>query len=115
MIELTSNRKVSLLGDEVVEWNGRLLQNKSYEEVYEIIADSRHESQVEIIVTRPIRYEHIISIFCIILKVNGFAEQMSFFLSGTSLSDATPISELHLRYLIEVSIIFSPETLYYAN
>lgn len=43
------------LGDEVLEWNGRNLQNKSYEEVYEIIAESRQEPQIELMVSRPIR------------------------------------------------------------
>ncbi|KFM78510.1 Regulating synaptic membrane exocytosis protein 2, partial [Stegodyphus mimosarum] len=42
-------------GDEVLEWNGRSLQNKTYEEVYDIIAESRQEPQIELIVTRPIR------------------------------------------------------------
>ena len=43
-----------LPGDEVLEWNGRSLQNKSYEEVHDIIAESRQEEQVELIVSRPI-------------------------------------------------------------
>ena len=43
-----------LPGDEVLEWNGRSLQSKSYEEVHDIIAESRQEEQVELIVSRPI-------------------------------------------------------------
>ena len=42
-----------LPGDEVLEWNGRSLQSKSYEEVHDIIAESRQEEQVELIVSRP--------------------------------------------------------------
>jgi len=42
-----------LPGDEVIEWNGRSLQSKSYEEVHDIIAESRQEEQVELIVSRP--------------------------------------------------------------
>ncbi|XP_054722052.1 regulating synaptic membrane exocytosis protein 1-like [Uloborus diversus] len=42
-------------GDEILEWNGRLLQNKSYEEVYDIVAESRQDTQVELIVTRLLR------------------------------------------------------------
>lgn len=42
------------LGDEVLEWNGRVLQGKTYEEVYDIIAESRHEPQVELIVSRQL-------------------------------------------------------------
>ncbi|XP_067135753.1 regulating synaptic membrane exocytosis protein 2-like isoform X3 [Centruroides vittatus] len=42
-------------GDEVVEWNGRSLQNKTREDVSEIILESRQEPQVELIVSRPLR------------------------------------------------------------
>lgn len=42
------------LGDEVIEWNGRLLQGKSYQEVADIIAESKQEANVELIVSRPI-------------------------------------------------------------
>lgn len=42
-------------GDEVLEWNGRSLQGKTYEEVYDIIAESKQEAQVELIVSRYIR------------------------------------------------------------
>ncbi|KAG8225195.1 hypothetical protein J437_LFUL009499, partial [Ladona fulva] len=41
-------------GDEVIEWNGRSLQGKSFEEVYDIIAESRQEPQVELIVSRTL-------------------------------------------------------------
>ncbi|XP_076330030.1 regulating synaptic membrane exocytosis protein 2-like [Tachypleus tridentatus] len=41
-------------GDEVLEWNGRSLQGKTYEEVYDIIAESKQEPQVELIVCRPL-------------------------------------------------------------
>ncbi|XP_048518490.1 regulating synaptic membrane exocytosis protein 2 isoform X1 [Dendroctonus ponderosae] len=40
-------------GDEVIEWNGRLLQSKSYQEVADIIAESKQEVNVELIVSRP--------------------------------------------------------------
>ncbi|XP_015173071.1 PREDICTED: regulating synaptic membrane exocytosis protein 2 isoform X1 [Polistes dominula] len=39
-------------GDEVLKWNGRSLQGRSFKEVYDIIAESRQESQVELIVSR---------------------------------------------------------------
>jgi len=39
-------------GDEVIEWNGRSLQGKGYEQVYEIVSESRQEPQVELIVAR---------------------------------------------------------------
>lgn len=39
-------------GDEVLEWNGRSLQGLTFEEVYDIIAESRHDPQVELIVCR---------------------------------------------------------------
>ncbi|XP_043194210.1 regulating synaptic membrane exocytosis protein 2-like isoform X3 [Amphibalanus amphitrite] len=41
-------------GDEVIEWNGRSLQGKTFEEVYDIIAESRQEPQVELIVYRTL-------------------------------------------------------------
>ena len=43
-----------LPGDQVLEWNGRSLQDKSYEEVHDIIAESRQDDQVELIVSRQI-------------------------------------------------------------
>ena len=47
-----------LPGDEVLEWNGRQLQDKSYEEVHDIIAESRQDDQVELIVSRQIVTHH---------------------------------------------------------
>lgn len=42
-------------GDEVLEWNGRSLQNKTFEEVYDVIAESKQEHQVELVVSRLLR------------------------------------------------------------
>ena len=39
-------------GDEIVEWNRYLLQNKSYQEVYDIISSTKHEPQIELLVSR---------------------------------------------------------------
>lgn len=39
-------------GDEILEWNSRSLQGLTFEEVYDIIAESRHEPQIELIVCR---------------------------------------------------------------
>ncbi|XP_063931974.1 regulating synaptic membrane exocytosis protein 2 isoform X1 [Zophobas morio] len=39
-------------GDEVIEWNGRVLQGKTYQEVADIIAESKQEANVELIVSR---------------------------------------------------------------
>lgn len=39
-------------GDEVIEWNGHCLQGKSAQDVSNIIAESRDEAQVELIVSR---------------------------------------------------------------
>lgn len=41
-------------GDEVLEWNGKALPGATNEDVYNIILESKSESQVEIIVSRPI-------------------------------------------------------------
>lgn len=43
-----------IIGDEVLEWNGRLLQGATFEEVYNIILESKPEPQVELVVSRPI-------------------------------------------------------------
>lgn len=42
------------VGDEVLEWNGRLLQGATFEDVYNIILESKPEPQVELVVSRPI-------------------------------------------------------------
>lgn len=36
----------------MIEWNGRSLQGKSYQEVADIIAESKQEANVELIVSR---------------------------------------------------------------
>lgn len=41
-------------GDEVVEWNGQIMCNKSAQEVQAVIADSRYDTQVELIMSRMI-------------------------------------------------------------
>ncbi|XP_076083507.1 regulating synaptic membrane exocytosis protein 2-like isoform X11 [Mytilus galloprovincialis] len=41
-------------GDEVVEWNGRCLQRATFEEVHDIILESKQEPQVELIVHRSV-------------------------------------------------------------
>ncbi|XP_027705714.1 regulating synaptic membrane exocytosis protein 2 isoform X23 [Vombatus ursinus] len=41
-------------GDEVLEWSGRLLQGATFEEVYNIVLESKPEPQVELVVSRPI-------------------------------------------------------------
>nr|XP_040045211.1 regulating synaptic membrane exocytosis protein 2-like isoform X4 [Gasterosteus aculeatus aculeatus] len=42
-------------GDQVLQWNGRLLQGATFNEVYNIILDSKLEPLVELVVSRPIR------------------------------------------------------------
>lgn len=44
----------TISGDEVIKWNGRSLQGKSFGEVYDIIAESRQDPQVELVVSRNI-------------------------------------------------------------
>ncbi|CAJ1084283.1 regulating synaptic membrane exocytosis protein 2-like isoform X10 [Xyrichtys novacula] len=41
-------------GDQVLEWNGRVLQGATFNEVYHIILESKREPQVELVVSRPI-------------------------------------------------------------
>jgi hypothetical protein len=42
------------LGDEVIEWNGHPLVGRTAQEVYDIVAESRFDLQIELIVARPI-------------------------------------------------------------
>lgn len=51
---ITDTDKRIFLGDEVLEWNGRPLQQLSYQDVHDIIAESKQETQVELIVLRKI-------------------------------------------------------------
>ncbi|XP_018801398.1 PREDICTED: uncharacterized protein LOC108976626 [Bactrocera latifrons] len=41
-------------GDEIIEWNGRVLRNKCADEVYQIIDESRLDAQVELVVSRAL-------------------------------------------------------------
>lgn len=43
-------------GDQVLEWNGRVLQGATFNEVYNIILESKSEAQVELVVSRLIRW-----------------------------------------------------------
>lgn len=45
---------VPILGDEVLQWNGKLLPGATMKEVYNIILESQAEPQVELLVSRPI-------------------------------------------------------------
>lgn len=40
------------IGDEVIEWNGRTLHGISTQDVSDIINDSKHQPQVELILSR---------------------------------------------------------------
>ena len=44
-------------GDQVLEWNGTLLQGATFKEVYNIILESKPEAQVELVVSRPIGWD----------------------------------------------------------
>jgi len=41
-------------GDEVVQWNGIRLRGRTFEEVYDIIFESKFDPQVELTVHRPV-------------------------------------------------------------
>lgn len=43
-------------GDQVLEWNGRVLQGATFNEVYNIILESKAEAQVELVVSRQTRW-----------------------------------------------------------
>lgn len=48
-----------IIGDEIIEWNGRALHNKTADQVYDILDESRLDAQVEIIVSRPIHSNNL--------------------------------------------------------
>ena len=53
--EITNSKKAHFLpGDEVLQWNGKLLPGATMKEVYDIILESQAEPQVELVVSRPI-------------------------------------------------------------
>lgn len=45
-----------LPGDQVLEWNGRVLQGATFNQVYNIILESKAEPQVELLVSRNLRW-----------------------------------------------------------
>lgn len=45
-----------LVGDQVLEWNGRVLQGATFNQVYNIILESKAEPQVELLVSRNLRW-----------------------------------------------------------
>lgn len=45
-------------GDEVLQWNGVHLQGRSADEVARVVADSKQDSHVELVVSRPIAPRH---------------------------------------------------------
>lgn len=49
-----SNISAAFSGDQVLEWNGKLLQGATFKEVYNIILESKPEPQVELVVSRPL-------------------------------------------------------------
>lgn len=51
---LLHNCSFCVPGDQVLEWNGRILQGATFKEVYNIILESKPEPQVELVVSRPI-------------------------------------------------------------
>lgn len=52
-----SNISAAFSGDQVLEWNGKLLQGATFKEVYNIILESKPEPQVELVVSRPLGWE----------------------------------------------------------
>ena len=53
-VVLSAGQVVLFIGDEVVQWNGLCLRGLTFEEVYDIMYDSKSDSQVELFIERPI-------------------------------------------------------------
>lgn len=55
ILRKAQTQNVHLLpGDEVLQWNGKLLPGATMKEVYDIILESQADPQVELVVSRPI-------------------------------------------------------------
>lgn len=54
MLDVNDTDVCLFSGDQVLEWNGRVLQGATFTEVYNIILESKPEPQVELVVSRPI-------------------------------------------------------------
>ena len=48
------NISILIAGDEVLEWNGHSLVGKTFDEVHDVISESRHDPQVELRVARSL-------------------------------------------------------------
>uniref|UniRef100_A0A7N6BXC7 Regulating synaptic membrane exocytosis 2b n=1 Tax=Anabas testudineus TaxID=64144 RepID=A0A7N6BXC7_ANATE len=73
-------------GDQVLEWNGRVLQGATFNEVYNIILESKPEPQVELVVSRPIRARVIL---CVLSSGSSSFDSQKV---GPSISVTSPMS-----------------------
>ncbi|XP_055749055.1 regulating synaptic membrane exocytosis protein 2-like [Salvelinus fontinalis] len=84
-------------GDQVLEWNGRVLQGATFKEVYNVILESKPDPQVELVVSRPIRDFPSIS-----ESTHGQLESSSSLFEsqkmGRAISVTSPMSPGMLRY-----------------
>ncbi|XP_031645145.1 regulating synaptic membrane exocytosis protein 2 [Oncorhynchus kisutch] len=84
-------------GDQVLEWNGRVLQGATFKEVYNVILESKPDPQVELVVSRPIRDSPSIS-----ESTHGQHESSSSLFEsqkmGRAISVTSPMSPGMLRY-----------------
>lgn len=64
------HRRSAFSGDQVLEWNGRVLQGATFNEVYNIILDSKAEPQVELVVSRQIRWVPGSSVLVLVLVLS---------------------------------------------
>lgn len=59
-------------GDEVVEWNGRSLRGLTFEDVYDIIFESKSDPQVELKVERPVSRTDLNAVMSEQHEIEGF-------------------------------------------
>uniref|UniRef100_A0A8C6VTC4 Regulating synaptic membrane exocytosis 2b n=1 Tax=Nothobranchius furzeri TaxID=105023 RepID=A0A8C6VTC4_NOTFU len=85
-------------GDQVLEWNGRVLQGATFNEVYNIIMESKPEPQVELVVCRPIRVGVKLCVLC--SGSCSFDSQKV----GPSISVTSPLSPSVLSGQVSVSL-----------
>uniref|UniRef100_A0A3P8WVP4 PDZ domain-containing protein n=1 Tax=Cynoglossus semilaevis TaxID=244447 RepID=A0A3P8WVP4_CYNSE len=89
-------------GDQVLEWNRRVLQGATFNEVYDIIMESKAEPQVELVVSRPdLVLTFTTSLLCPLSSGSSSFDSQKV---GPSISVTSPVSPSVLSGQVSVSL-----------